>query len=179
MRSRHLTIASVVALATIASGPTASAMPPLDPEVDTTTAAAFPVEELPRVGDTLVFPEANVDGSVVVAGAEITLAADVFFGYNEYALTPRSLSELAAVAERLGAGSAPLSVVGHTDAKGSEADNLVLSRRRAEAVRAHLSGALPGRTITATGRGEAEPVASNDSDAGRAANRRVTITTEQ
>ena len=178
MRACSLVIVSLALLAAIASAPAASALPPLDRKVDLTTAVVFPVEELPREGENLVFPEANVDGSVVVAGAEITLAADVFFDYNEYALTPRAVEELAAVAERLRAGSASLTVVGHTDAKGSDADNLVLSRRRAEAVREHLQLLLPGRSIEASGRGETEPVAENDTDEGRAANRRVVITTK-
>lgn len=159
-----------------ALAPDANALPPRDPKVDPTAAVVFPVEELPRVGDEIVFPEANTDGTVVVAGAEVTLAADVSFDYNEYALTERAVTKLATVAERLGSVTGALTVVGHTDSKGSDADNLVLSRRRAEAVRERLATLLPGRPIAASGRGEEEPVADNATDDGRAANRRVVIT---
>lgn len=175
MSARRLCLAWAVAM-TIVLAPMTSAMPPRDPRVDPTRVAAFPVEELPRVGELLIFPEANVDGTVVMAGTEITLASDVFFDYNDFALTSRASSELIAVADRLGEASTTLLVVGHTDSRGIDADNLVLSRHRAEAVRDFLASLIPGRTIEAVGRGEAEPVASNNTDAGRALNRRVTIT---
>lgn len=65
---------------------------------------------------------------------------------------------------------------GHTDADGDPADNLDLSKRRAqtiaEALRAQLGA---GYSFTVKGEGESKPVASNDTSAGRAQNRRVTI----
>ena len=67
-------------------------------------------------------------------------------------------------------------VVGHTDAVGSNSYNRELSLARADAVRDALAvyGVDPARS-QAEGRGEAEPRMSNDSKAGRAANRRVDI----
>lgn len=66
---------------------------------------------------------------------------------------------------------------GHTDAQGSEAGNLALSRSRAEAVLTALLSAKtsPGRLI-AKGYGEAHPIASNDTAKGRALNRRIEFT---
>ena len=63
---------------------------------------------------------------------------------------------------------------GHTDNVGSEADNLELSSRRAEAVRDFLveAGIAAGR-LEAKGFGESRPLTSNDTDAGRALNRRT------
>src|SRR5690606_17889051 len=70
-----------------------------------------------------------------------------------------------------------IEVAGHTDSVGSDAYNQQLSQNRAEAVASYLNsrGIMRDRMIT-VGAGETRPVASNDTDAGRAANRRVEIT---
>lgn len=70
-----------------------------------------------------------------------------------------------------------IEVAGHTDSKGADAYNQQLSVRRAEAVGNYLMGrgAMRERFII-TGAGESRPVASNDTEAGRAQNRRVEIT---
>ena len=67
-------------------------------------------------------------------------------------------------------------MVGHTDAVGSDSYNRELSLARADTVRDALEiyGVNPAR-VQAEGRGEAEPRASNDNEAGRATNRRVEI----
>ncbi|QSA97785.1 OmpA family protein [Methylococcus sp. EFPC2] len=67
-------------------------------------------------------------------------------------------------------------VDGHTDSRASEAHNLDLSQRRAEAVRDYFirHGVAPNR-LTAQGFGESRPVADNDTDEGRALNRRVEL----
>lgn len=65
---------------------------------------------------------------------------------------------------------------GHTDATGGEAANLTLSLDRAEAVRAALvARGVPEAGLTAQGYGATEPVAGNDTEAGRAANRRTAV----
>ncbi|MBK6740796.1 MAG: OmpA family protein [Haliea sp.] len=65
----------------------------------------------------------------------------------------------------------------HTDSIGTEQYNLGLSKRRAEAVAAYLQqqGVDLGDRFTINGFGEAYPIASNDTEAGRAQNRRVEI----
>ena len=69
-----------------------------------------------------------------------------------------------------------LLIEGHTDNIGSDASNMVLSQRRADAVANALAGAGVDRArITARGLGEAYPVASNGTSAGRQQNRRVEI----
>jgi len=69
-----------------------------------------------------------------------------------------------------------IEIVGHTDDKGDEDDNMVLSKLRAASVRDYLisKGHDPSKMII-TGMGETEPVASNDNKEGRAQNRRVQI----
>lgn len=72
--------------------------------------------------------------------------------------------------------NAAVEVQGHTDARGKDAYNLKLSERRARAVQDYLVKAgIPAGQLTATGYGEANPVASNDTDEGRAENRRVDL----
>lgn len=67
-----------------------------------------------------------------------------------------------------------LEVGGHTDSQGSEGGNMTLSQRRAAAVLAAMAGAGINVTNTvAVGYGESQPVASNEDDAGREANRRI------
>lgn len=72
--------------------------------------------------------------------------------------------------------SSVIQIVGHTDATGNDAANVQLSRDRANATRDYLaSRGVAANRITTDGRGEREPVASNDTEAGRARNRRVEI----
>jgi len=68
-------------------------------------------------------------------------------------------------------------VAGHTDSTGSDQTNQVLSERRAQSVASYLSthGVKSQRLIT-IGAGEGHPVASNDTEQGRSANRRVEMT---
>ena len=70
-----------------------------------------------------------------------------------------------------------IEVAGHTDSSGSDQYNMQLSERRAQSVASYLSsqGVQSSRLMT-VGAGETRPVASNDSEQGRSANRRVEMT---
>ena len=71
-------------------------------------------------------------------------------------------------------GTVGADVQGHTDAQGGEAANQALSQERAEAVEAYLlAQGVADDALTATGFGEGQPIASNDTADGRARNRRV------
>src|SRR5580658_5841298 len=70
--------------------------------------------------------------------------------------------------------SANIEIAGHTDADGDNGFNQVLSEKRAQAVTDYLVKAgLPASRFTATGYGSTQPVASNDTDEGKAQNRRI------
>ncbi len=72
--------------------------------------------------------------------------------------------------------AAAIEIIGHSSSEGSEAYNRDLSQRRAESVVSALTDrGLSADTLSATGRGELEPIASNDDEAGRSLNRRVEI----
>jgi outer membrane protein OmpA-like peptidoglycan-associated protein len=71
---------------------------------------------------------------------------------------------------------ARITIIGHTDSTGSDAVNGPLSVQRAQNVRDYLSGrGVAVTSIITEGRGESQPIADNNTDAGRAKNRRVEI----
>lgn len=110
---------------------------------------------------------------------EIDLAADVLFEFDKADVTSEADSVLDRIAAEIGeAEVTSATIVGHTDGQGTEAYNQRLSEERARAVQAKLAERLPGMTFTVAGRGWHEPIAANDTDEGRALNRRVTITLE-
>ncbi len=82
------------------------------------------------------------------------------------------LDELASIASKC--PEADIDIEGHTDAQGSEQMNMALSQARARSVVGYLTakGIAAGR-LSAIGYGESRPVASNETEAGRAANRRI------
>jgi outer membrane protein OmpA-like peptidoglycan-associated protein len=109
-------------------------------------------------------------------GLEVTLG-DVLFETDRPTLKPGAEDTLATLAAVLRDDPARhVLVEGHSDAAGSAQDDSGLSDERANAVRDYLvgHGIAPDR-ILATGYGEAYPVASNDTDAGRQQNRRVEV----
>lgn len=74
-------------------------------------------------------------------------------------------------------GGVQMEIAGHTDAQGSEEGNRALSQTRAEAVLLALQGRqVDVSGLTAVGYGESRPIADNDTDAGREANRRIEFT---
>jgi len=119
------------------------------------------------------------------AGQELRfeLTADLLFDFDKADLRPEALLRdvLAQIKAKL---KRPLiRIEGHTDAKGSDEYNDVLSQRRAASVKAWLvtAGHVPAKSVTTAGLGEHSPVAPNekpdgtDDPAGRQKNRRVEI----
>ena len=112
-------------------------------------------------------------------GDQITLTAPeaITFDFNSSTLKPQFRASLDTVAQTLSQYDRTfVDVYGHTDSVGSDAYNQTLSERRAGTVADYLStkGVTRAR-LGVRGFGESQPVASNDSDAGRAQNRRVEI----
>jgi outer membrane protein OmpA-like peptidoglycan-associated protein len=110
-------------------------------------------------------------------GLVITLSGSVLFRSNESTLTAEARTRLGEVADALLATrERSILIEGHTDAQGSDAQNLDLSQRRADAVRSFLVERGYDRgLVRAVGVGEGHPLADNDTDEGRANNRRVEI----
>jgi OOP family OmpA-OmpF porin len=103
------------------------------------------------------------------------------FDFDSAELTPAMEQALDDVARRLRESEVieRLRIVGHTDSVGAADYNRELSQRRAEAVADYLADrGLDRDAMTVEGRGETEPVATNETEAGRAENRRVVIITE-
>jgi outer membrane protein OmpA-like peptidoglycan-associated protein len=109
-------------------------------------------------------------------GLQVNMA-DVLFAFGKYELQPPAREALAKFSGIvLAHPGLHLSVEGYTDSVGSDAFNQTLSEQRANAVRDYLvQQGLDPTTITATGFGKSNPVASNDTAAGRQQNRRVEI----
>src|SRR5690606_31233423 len=109
--------------------------------------------------------------------ADGRVALQINFGSDSARILTGSMPQLEQVVELLqGLPGLALSVEGHTDDTGTAERNLQLSRQRAQAVVDALveRGIDPGR-LTARGLGRDAPVASNETPAGRAANRRVEL----
>lgn len=113
------------------------------------------------------------DGDVI----KLNLPDGVTFDFAKYDLKPQFYPALNTIASTLKEyNQTMVEVSGHTDSIGSDAANQLLSERRANAVSSYLIGqGVVRERFEVVGMGERYPVASNDTDAGRALNRRVEI----
>jgi outer membrane protein OmpA-like peptidoglycan-associated protein len=103
--------------------------------------------------------------------------SDVLFDFDKATLKPDAREKLAKLSGIvLAYPGLKLTIEGHTDSIGSDEYNLTLSEKRAAAVRDYLVGAgVNSNGVTSQGFGKANPVASNDTNEGRAKNRRVEL----
>ncbi|MEL6582995.1 MAG: OmpA family protein [Pseudomonadota bacterium] len=113
-------------------------------------------------------------------GTDLRLTADssaVPFAFDSAELTPNARLQIVTIADTLAAyPSTRVEVVGHTDSVGAADYNMSLSERRARSVIGVLEGnGVSGGRLSAFAAGENEPIASNDTESGRARNRRVEI----
>lgn len=99
----------------------------------------------------------------------------VEFRSGSAALTARGQQVLDEMAEALGGlGDSRVELIGHTDAIGDRRSNIQLSLDRAGAVKQYLEGlGVPGSRLSVRGAGPDDPVADNDTEEGRARNRRI------
>ena len=122
---------------------------------------------------------AGTDVQVIREGDNLVLniPSGITFAYDSAAVQPQFQRTLDSVASTLSQyDQTYIDVYGHTDATGSDAYNQQLSERRATAVADYLAGrGVQTARIGTRGFGKTQPVASNDTDAGRAANRRVEV----
>lgn len=108
---------------------------------------------------------------------KIDIASEVSFDFGKANLKPAfmpTLEKVAGILQRY--PNTIIHVVGHTDSVGSDSYNMTLSRHRAESVVDYFvsQGVVSNRLIS-SGKGEHEPRATNDTEAGRQLNRRVEI----
>src|SRR5690606_1045894 len=124
--------------------------------------------------------ENTLPGAEVVRTAEgiqviLDEQSDVRFEYDKSDLTAQAkanLDKLVSVFNEY--PDTDILIVGHTDSKGSETYNQGLSEKRANSVVAYLKAkGIPSSRLSSVGQGESSPRADNDTDAGRAQNRRV------
>jgi outer membrane protein OmpA-like peptidoglycan-associated protein len=103
--------------------------------------------------------------------------SDVLFDTAKFSLRPEAREKLAKVAGIVsGHPGLRLAVEGNTDSVGNDAYNQKLSEDRGGSVRDYLiSQGMPGGSVTSAGFGKTQPVATNDTAAGRQQNRRVEI----
>lgn len=106
---------------------------------------------------------------------KLNIPSDFSFDTNSAMVKPSMKPVLNEIARGLDT-TVMVDVIGHTDSRGSDAINQPLSVRRADAVRTYLeTRGVASQRINIAGAGSSQPVASNDTDAGRAQNRRVEI----
>ncbi|WP_294279775.1 OmpA family protein [uncultured Sphingomonas sp.] len=122
---------------------------------------------------------AGTDVQVVRQGDDLllNLPSGITFAYNSSQVQPQFRQTLDQVADILSQYKQTyIDVYGHTDSTGSDAYNQRLSEQRAVSVADYLAsrGVQPAR-IGTRGFGKSQPIASNDTEEGRAANRRVEI----
>jgi len=110
-------------------------------------------------------------------GIAVTFASGMLYDYDSSNLRPEAQSNLRSLAGSLSKyPGSDILIVGHTDGTGSSGYNQGLSERRAQSAANYLisQGVSSGRVQT-VGRGESEPAATNETDDGRQANRRVAV----
>ncbi len=109
---------------------------------------------------------------------KLIMPGNITFNTNEYSIRSEFYSVLDSVAKVLAKyEDTRMRIAGFTDSTGADDYNLRLSRDRARSVADYLSGrGVAAQRLVPEGFGEAYPVASNDSTAGRAQNRRVELT---
>ena len=124
--------------------------------------------------------ERDIEGAKVERigeGIKITFSSGILFDVDQSELKDQSkgeLSELSIILNKY--EDTNIMLAGHTDSTGSEEYNLMLSEKRADSVANYLTTQnVDSQRFTTEGYGETQPVATNDTEAGRAQNRRVEV----
>ena len=147
------------------------------------------VDNQPAGAGVAVVEETAIVKSGQVLAEKEAIVAETFienleFGFDSADLTAADKTELDGLIVKidqyrpmLRANVAHLNVIGHTDSQGAESYNQGLSERRAQAVADYFAtvGSVPTQTMQVSGKGEADPIGDNNTDEGRALNRRVVI----
>jgi len=124
--------------------------------------------------------ERTVAGAEVIKtdeGIIVKFDSGILFDFDKTDLKADAKTNIAKLVENLNSNpNTDILVIGHTDNKGTDSYNQGLSERRAKSVKSYaVSQGLAGRRIKTEGKSFHEPIADNDTEAGRAENRRVEI----
>jgi outer membrane protein OmpA-like peptidoglycan-associated protein len=124
--------------------------------------------------------EQSIPGATVQRvgeGIAVTFASGILFPFNSTEILPDGRTNLQQLANSLEKyPNSDILIVGHTDSVGTDAYNLDLSQRRAMSASNLLQTlGVPASRLHAVGKGESEPIQPNDTEAGRAQNRRVEV----
>lgn len=124
-----------------------------------------------------IFAGKNIYLTPIEVGTTVRLD-HIYFDFDKATLKPASFEELDKVVNFMNDNpTITVEIGGHTDSKGADNYNLTLSQSRSEAVRAYIvEHDINEDRITAQGYGEAQPETTNDTEEGRAINRRVVFT---
>lgn len=128
--------------------------------------------------NALELEEAKEQGIIDEGPKTITLDSNKLnFDFDKSVVKEKYYELLRNVKEYAEVNNLNLVIVGHTDSKGSDAYNMKLGMRRAVAVRDKLVefGLNPARIIGVESMGEKQPIATNETEQGRAENRRIEI----
>jgi outer membrane protein OmpA-like peptidoglycan-associated protein len=124
--------------------------------------------------------EQNIKGAKVERvgeGIQVTFESGLLYDFDSDVVKPDARTNLRELASSLDKyPDSDLIIIGHTDQVGSSEYNQRLSERRASAAARYLvSQGVSGSRVATRGLGETEPVEGNETEAGRAANRRVEV----
>jgi outer membrane protein OmpA-like peptidoglycan-associated protein len=141
------------------------------------TAGAIIGKRMDKKADELDEELENAEVERVGEGIKVTFDSGLLFEFDSAEIQGQSEENLTEFAQTMqDFEESNILIVGHTDAKGSSDYNQKLSENRAQSAANFLMRqGLSGDRITTTGKGEAEPVATNDTEAGRQQNRRVEV----
>lgn len=124
--------------------------------------------------------EENLEGAEiqrVEEGIAVSFDTGLLYDFDSAELRPEAMENLRQLAEIMGEDdNTELLIVGHTDSVGRESYNQNLSERRADSAADYIiSKGIAAHRVDTEGRGENEPIADNDTEAGRQENRRVEV----
>jgi outer membrane protein OmpA-like peptidoglycan-associated protein len=141
------------------------------------TAGAVIGREMDQQAAELEGTLADAEVERIGEGIRVTFDSGILFGFDSSELQTAARENLMTLSRSLEEyPNTDVTIVGHTDSTGSDAYNQSLSERRADAAASYLvQQGVPRGRITSEGRGEVEPVASNDDETGRQLNRRVEV----
>lgn len=166
-----------VSAATVGKATGATVRSAINGAAATGTANTLIARQMDKQAQELSYELPGATVQRIGGGIVVTLPEGLLFAQESDQLAPATRDNMRRLATSLEKyPNTRLMVVGHTDTQGGTDRNLDLSDRRAQAIAGFLVDVGVNRArITALGRGDAEPIATNDADAGRQWNRRVEI----